>query len=103
MPIYVGKSTQVAQYLYHLVGKSSSHIACTQPRRIAAVSVAKRVAYEMNVKLGDEVGYSIRFEDVTSTKTKVKFVTDGVLLRECISDPLLSQYDIIVLDEAHER
>ena len=57
----------------------------------------------MNVKLGDEVGYSIRFEDVTSTKTKVKFVTDGVLLRECISDPLLSQYDIIILDEAHER
>lgn len=111
-----GKSTQLPQYLLHLglpssPGKQEASrdkrrllkIACTQPRRVATMSVAKRVAEEMQVPLGQEVGYSIRFEDKTSRKTKIKFLTDGVLLRECMTDPDLSEYEVIILDEAHER
>ena len=97
-----GKSTQVPQYLLNLAS-TRCRIACTQPRRIAAVSVAQRVAFEQGCILGETVGYSIRFEDKSSKSTKIKFLTDGVLLRECISDPDLSQYGIIILDEAHER
>lgn len=67
------------------------------------MSVAKRVADEMDVQLGDEVGYSIRFEDKTSPKTILKYLTDGMLLREAIHDPLLEKYGIVMLDEAHER
>lgn len=78
-------------------------VACTQPRRVAAMSVAQRVANEMDVKLGDEVGYSIRFEDVTSQKTILKYMTDGMLLREAMHDHNLSRYSVIILDEAHER
>jgi ATP-dependent RNA helicase DHX8/PRP22 len=78
-------------------------VACTQPRRVAATSVAKRVSEEMDVKLGQEVGYSIRFEDMTSSRTIIKYMTDGMLLRECLMDPLLSAYSVIILDEAHER
>lgn len=78
-------------------------VCCTQPRRVAAYTVAKRVAEEMDVEFGEEVGYSVRFEDVTSERTKLKFVTDGLLLREAIGDELLSRYSIIILDEAHER
>jgi ATP-dependent RNA helicase DDX35 len=70
---------------------------------VAATSVAARVAEEMSVELGQEVGYSIRFEDVTSAKTKIKFLTDGLLLREALVDPLLSRYSVIMVDEAHER
>lgn len=77
-------------------------IACTQPRRVAAISVAQRVAAEMDVKLGEEVGYSIRFEDVSSKKTILKYLTDGMLLRESMGDPLLSRYGVIIIDEAHE-
>jgi pre-mRNA-splicing factor ATP-dependent RNA helicase DHX15/PRP43 len=86
--------------LPHLKGKQ---IACTQPRRVAAMSVAQRVADEMDVKLGEEVGYNIRFEDNTSPKTFLKYMTDGMLLREAMSDPKLSRYSAIILDEAHER
>lgn len=74
-----------------------------QPRRVAATTVATRVAEEMRCILGEEVGYSIRFEDLTSAKTRIKFLTDGLLLREALADPLLSRYSVIMVDEAHER
>ena len=67
------------------------------------MSVAKRVAAEMNVTLGQEVGYSIRFQDLTSPNTKIKYMTDGMLLREALLDKDMSQYSVIMLDEAHER
>lgn len=74
-----------------------------QPRRVAATTVATRVAEEVGCKLGEDVGYSIRFEDLTSAKTRIKFLTDGLLLREALADPLLSRYSVIMVDEAHER
>ena len=95
-----GKTTQIPQYL---VEEGFGRICCTQPRRVAAMSVAARVAEEMDVKLGKEVGYSIRFEDCTSERTIIKYMTDGMLLREFLSQPDLSNYDVIIVDEAHER
>lgn len=86
--------------LPHQAGKM---VACTQPRRVAAMSVAQRVAEEMDVKLGEEVGYSIRFEDMTGPKTMLKYMTDGMLLREAMNDHNLERYSTIILDEAHER
>lgn len=97
-----GKTTQIPQYLVE-AGITKKTIAVTQPRRVAAVSLAKRVSEEMGTKLGDKVGYSIRFDDKTSSKTAVKYMTDGMLLREILSDNELKRYDVIVLDEAHER
>ncbi|CAN6355319.1 unnamed protein product [Urochloa humidicola] len=99
-----GKTTQIPQYL-HEAGYTSNgrKIACTQPRRVAAMSVAARVSQEMGVKLGHEVGYSIRFEDCTSEKTVVKYMTDGMLLREFLGEPDLSSYGVVIVDEAHER
>jgi pre-mRNA-splicing factor ATP-dependent RNA helicase DHX16 len=99
-----GKTTQIPQYL-HEAGytKDGKIIACTQPRRVAAMSVAARVSQEMGVKLGHEVGYSIRFEDCTSEKTVVKYMTDGMLLREFLAQPELDTYSVVMLDEAHER
>eukprot|EP00771_Trimastix_marina_P002999 gnl/Trimastix_PCT/4180.p1 GENE.gnl/Trimastix_PCT/4180~~gnl/Trimastix_PCT/4180.p1 ORF type:complete len:1060 (-),score=248.51 gnl/Trimastix_PCT/4180:118-3297(-) len=99
-----GKTTQIPQYLVEW-GYSEGHkkVGITQPRRVAAMSVAKRVADEMAVNLGAEVGYSIRFEDCTSDKTIVKYMTDGMLLREFLSQPDLIDYSVIMLDEAHER
>ncbi|KAJ7452520.1 P-loop containing nucleoside triphosphate hydrolase protein [Mycena galericulata] len=101
-----GKTTQIPQFvaysdLPHTKGKL---IACTQPRRVAAMSVAKRVADEMDVQLGRQVGYSIRFEDMTEPGTTfLKYMTDGMLLREAMNDPNLERYSTIILDEAHER
>eukprot|EP01065_Artemidia_motanka_P011802 TRINITY_DN1642_c7_g1_i1.p1 TRINITY_DN1642_c7_g1~~TRINITY_DN1642_c7_g1_i1.p1 ORF type:complete len:727 (+),score=205.35 TRINITY_DN1642_c7_g1_i1:88-2268(+) len=96
-----GKTTQVPQFVLNLAPDNG--IACTQPRRVAAMSVAQRVADEMDVELGHEVGYTIRFEDCTSERTLLKYMTDGMLLREAMLDPLLSKYSVIILDEAHER
>ncbi|XP_057947961.1 probable pre-mRNA-splicing factor ATP-dependent RNA helicase DEAH9 isoform X2 [Malania oleifera] len=100
-----GKTTQIPQYLNEAGWADGGRvIACTQPRRLAAQSVASRVADEMGVKLGEEVGYTIRFEDrTTQGVTRIKFLTDGVLLREMMADPLLTQYSVIMVDEAHER
>ncbi|KAF8550698.1 P-loop containing nucleoside triphosphate hydrolase protein [Imleria badia] len=101
-----GKTTQIPQFvafsdLPHTKGKL---VACTQPRRVAAMSVAKRVADEMDVQLGRQVGYSIRFEDMTEPGTTfLKYMTDGMLLREVMNDPELHRYSTIILDEAHER
>ena len=78
-------------------------MACTQPRRVAAMSVAARVAQEMGCKLGHEVGYSIRFENCTNEKTLIKYMTDGMLLREFLNEPDLKSYSVIMIDEAHER
>lgn len=98
-----GKTTQIGQYLLEAGYGSSGCVCITQPRRVAAVSVARRVAGEMRCKIGTTVGYSIRFEDVSSSATKLRFVTDGILLRESVQDPLLERYSCVVLDEAHER
>lgn len=98
-----GKSTQLTQYLFESGFGKLGVIGCTQPRRVAAVSVAKRVADEMGVELGAQVGYSIRFEDQTNRETRIKYMTDGVLLRESLNDPELDNYSAIIMDEAHER
>ncbi|XP_038894406.1 probable pre-mRNA-splicing factor ATP-dependent RNA helicase DEAH9 [Benincasa hispida] len=100
-----GKTTQIPQYLKEAGWADGGRvIACTQPRRLAVQAVASRVAEEMGVKLGEEVGYTIRFEDLTNLDvTRVKFLTDGVLLREMMDDPLLTKYSVIMVDEAHER
>ncbi|KAF3483169.1 uncharacterized protein GIQ15_02493 [Arthroderma uncinatum] len=100
-----GKTTQIPQFVLYddLPQFRGKLVACTQPRRVAAMSVAERVANEMDVKLGEEVGYSIRFEDKTSSKTILKYMTDGMLLREAMHDHDLKRYSTIILDEAHER
>jgi ATP-dependent RNA helicase DHX8/PRP22 len=99
-----GKTTQLPQYLledgYCSQGK---RVAVTQPRRVAAVTVAQRVSEEIDCRIGQEVGHLIRFEDKTSSRTKLVYMTDGCLVRICLEDPLLSQYQVIMLDEAHER
>lgn len=98
-----GKTTQLPQYLVEDGYGKSGKIVCTQPRRVAAMSVAARVAEEMGVKLGQEVGYSIRFENNTSEKTNLIYATDGNLLRLLMSNPSLDEYSAIIIDEAHER
>ncbi|CAD7957268.1 unnamed protein product [Amoebophrya sp. A120] len=99
-----GKTTQLTQYLYEAGFCSEGGlIGCTQPRRMAAMSVAKRVSEEKEVELGGLVGYSIRFEDCTSEDTRIKYMTDGVLLRETLNDCDLEKYAAVIMDEAHER
>ncbi|KAI0086578.1 pre-mRNA splicing factor [Irpex rosettiformis] len=99
-----GKTTQLPQYL-HEAGYTAGgmKVGCTQPRRVAAMSVAARVAEEVGTKVGYEVGYSIRFEDCTSDKTVLKYMTDGMLLREFLTEPDLAGYSALIIDEAHER
>ncbi|KAH7040756.1 P-loop containing nucleoside triphosphate hydrolase protein [Microdochium trichocladiopsis] len=99
-----GKTTQIPQFLEAAGWCSDGKIiGITQPRRVAATTVAVRVAEEYGCELGKQVGYSIRFEDVTSAVTSIKFMTDGLLIREALVDPLLSRYSVIMVDEAHER
>lgn len=101
-----GKTTQIPQFVVMDAmarGDFSSQVACTQPRRVAAMSVAERVSHEMDVQLGNEVGYSIRFDDNTNESTRLRYMTDGMLLREAMTDPEMSRYSCIIIDEAHER
>lgn len=99
-----GKTTQIPQWCVDFARKMGTKaVSCTQPRRVAAMSVAQRVSEEMDVSLGQEVGYSIRFEDCSGPKTLLKYMTDGMLLREAMSEPMLDNYQVILLDEAHER
>ncbi|RYP71066.1 hypothetical protein DL770_008164 [Monosporascus sp. CRB-9-2] len=100
-----GKTTQIPQYVLYdeLPHLKRKLVGCTQPRRVAAMSVAQRVADELDVNLGEEVGYSIRFEDKTGPRTILKYMTDGMLLREAMHDHEMSRYSCIILDEAHER
>ena len=90
---------EIPQYLHEAGWSGQNHIvACTQPRRVAATSVATRVAEEVGTVLGDEVGYAIRFEDLSSpTRTRIKYMTDGMLFRETMVDPLLSKYSVIMV------
>lgn len=98
-----GKTTQLTQYLAEDGFANNGIIGCTQPRRVAAMSVAARVSDEVGCRLGEEVGYTIRFEDKTSESTKIKYMTDGIMQREILLDPELTKYSVIMLDEAHER
>lgn len=98
-----GKTTQLTQYLAEAGFANDKMVGCTQPRRVAAISVAERVAEEVGCKVGEEVGYNVRFMDRTSPATKIKYMTDGMLQREVLVDPEVSRYSCIMLDEAHER
>ncbi|GLU06194.1 hypothetical protein SLE2022_232450 [Rubroshorea leprosula] len=98
-----GKTTQLTQYLHEDRYTKNGIVGCTQPRRVAAMSVAKRVSEGMETELGDKVGYAIRFEDVTGPNTIIKYMTDGILLRETLKDSDLDKHRVIVMDEAHER
>ncbi|KDO35777.1 hypothetical protein SPRG_00517 [Saprolegnia parasitica CBS 223.65] len=98
-----GKTTQLTQYMHEDGYSKFGMIGCTQPRRVAAMSVAQRVSEEMGVTLGEEVGYAIRFEDLTCDKTIVKYMTEGVLLRESLRESDLDSYSAVIMDEAHER
>ena len=98
-----GKTTQLTQYLAEAGFANSGMIGCTQPRRVAAMSVAKRVSEEVGCKLGEEVGYTVRFDDTTTPSTRIKYMTDGMLQREILMDGDLKRYSVIMLDEAHER
>ncbi|KAG1892043.1 P-loop containing nucleoside triphosphate hydrolase protein [Suillus subluteus] len=96
-------STEVPQYILESGIAGKGMIAVTQPRRVAATSLAARVAAEKNVTVGGLVGYSVRFDEASSSDTRIKYVSDGMLVRELLSDQLLSRYSVIVVDEAHER
>lgn len=98
-----GKTTQIPQFLYEAGYCKKGMVGCTQPRRVACMEVSARVAKEMGVKLGNEVGYSVRFENKTNDRTVVKYLTDGMLLREFLTEPDLASYSVMMIDEAHER
>eukprot|EP01050_Picozoa_sp_SAG11_P010984 SAG11_NODE_1134_length_5734_cov_4.917480_5_plen_438_part_00 len=100
-----GKTTQLCQYLLDakLADGKEGRIAITQPRRVAAIGSAHRVASERGCEVGDEVGYMVRLDQACGRNTRIKFLTDGLLLRECLDSPSLEQYSIVILDEAHER
>jgi ATP-dependent helicase HrpA len=98
-----GKSTQIPKMCLEAGQGIAGKIACTQPRRIAAITIARRIAEELNEKIGNSVGYKIRFSDRTSPESYIKILTDGMLLAETQKDPLLTEYDTLIIDEAHER
>uniref|UniRef100_A0A5F8GX07 RNA helicase n=1 Tax=Monodelphis domestica TaxID=13616 RepID=A0A5F8GX07_MONDO len=98
-----GKTTQLPKYLYEAGFSKHGTIGVTQPRKVAAISVAQRVAEEMNCSLGNLVGYQVRFDDCSSQDTAIKYMTDGCLLRHMMVDPDLTKFSVIILDEAHER
>ncbi len=98
-----GKTTQIPKMCLAAGRGQRGRIACTQPRRVAALSISRRVAEELNVEWGREVGCKIRFNDQTTPATVIKFLTDGMLLAEVQGDPLLRDYDTVIIDEAHER
>ncbi len=98
-----GKTTQIPKMCLAAGRGARGRIGCTQPRRVAALSISRRVAEELGVTWGREVGCKIRFNDQTTAKTAIKFLTDGMLLAEVQGDPLLREYDTIIIDEAHER
>jgi len=98
-----GKTTQIPQYLHEIGYSKLGKIGITQPRRVAAMSVATRVSQEVGCRLGSQVGYSIRFDDCHSNETKIKYLTDGMLLKEILIEPDLKSYSVIMIDEAHER
>nr|WP_298678718.1 ATP-dependent RNA helicase [uncultured Treponema sp.] len=102
-PTGSGKTTQLPVILHEAGYTQTGMIGVTQPRRIAALSVSEFIAHQLNVPLGDTVGYKMRFEDHTSPETKIKIMTDGILLQELKLDPWLSKYSVIMVDEAHER
>jgi len=95
-----GKTTQLPQYAVEAGYRS---VGCTQPRRMAAITVSQRVAQEMAVRWGSEVGYTVRFDDFTNAATRLKYMTDGILLQECMGDSTFRHYDVLFLDEVHER
>lgn len=98
-----GKTTQVPQYLHEVGYTKLGKVGCTQPRRVAAMSVAARVSQELGCKVGHEVGYNIRFENCTTDKTIIEYMTDGMLLRSFLNEPDLGSYSVMLIDEAHER
>lgn len=98
-----GKTTKIPQFFLDSTLLQNKMMAVTQPRRVAAITVSHRVADERKCILGEEIGYAVRFDDMTTSRTKIKFMTDGILVRECLGNPTLAQYNAIMLDEAHER
>ncbi|KAK0195247.1 ATP-dependent RNA helicase Prh1 [Armillaria mellea] len=98
-----GKTTQVPQYILESGLAGDGLIAVTQPRRVAATSLATRVALEQNTTVGRLVGYSVRFDERSSPSTRIKYLTDGMIVRELLADPLLTRYSVVIVDEAHER
>ena len=102
-PTGSGKTTQIPQFLLDTPLPIHGMIGITQPRRVAATTLATRVSKEVGTNLGDLVGYNVRFDEISSRKTKIKYLTDGMLLREILGDSLLMKYSVLILDEAHER
>src|ERR1051325_8317737 len=102
-PTGSGKSTQVPQMLFKHGLLRNGKVVILQPRRIAARLLASRGAHEMGVELGREVGYQVRFENVTSDATRIKFETEGILLRQLVDDPSFTGIDAVIFDEFHER
>jgi ATP-dependent helicase HrpA len=98
-----GKSTQIPRMLYEAGAAGQGRVGVTQPRRIACVSVSHKIATDMGVEVGAEVGYKMRFSDLTSRDTRIKIMTDGTLIQEMQHDPNLEEYDVLMVDEAHER